>query len=352
MKKLINIALVALVAFATVSCYNDFGTPDPAYVYTDADFEQESTIISIKEFKDTYSGLVGTSTNKLITEDWVIRGKVISSDESGNLYKSLYIQDGSYEDGTRSGIELRLFSSNYVKYPEGSMVYVKLKGLSIGDYSGMISVGAYSYTLELEGETYTHTTIEGRTMLAEHIFLGEMGEIDPETDIVYIDKDNYSSITSDLLGCLIYFEGLESVFSEYNTVNWTTSSYAVYPSYFCNSTTYFNWSPELYESGDEFWENPPMAYQGVDPTVEGSTETNYYYGSAWYSFDKTSSSYTAQFIVRLSGYAKFKDTPVPANGTMMNIKAILTQYKSGSYNPTYQIVPCYLENFEYVEQEE
>lgn len=337
MKKLINIALVALVSLYAVSCnYSDFGTPEPAVAYTDADFE-DCEIISIKDFKKKYSSLVGTSTNELITDNWVIRGKVISSDESGNVYKSLYIQDNDPVSGL-GAIELRLFASNYTKYPIGYTVYVKLKGLSIGDYRGMLSVGAYSY---VEDTDYPHTTIENRVMLNEHIFLGEEGEI-TEDDITVVTADDYASFShSDYLACLVRFEGLESIISGSNRNGVTWTSYT-YPSYFCSSDDSFNWTDIDLEAYPE-WSNPPMAYKGTNP-VSGSTSSSYYYGSAWYSYNYQS-DYTAQYVVRLSGYAKFKGREIPADGTKVNITAILTQYKSGSYT-TYQIVPRFSEDIE------
>lgn len=336
--------MVALVGVLTVACYNDQGIPEPAHVYTDADFA-DCEIISIKEFKDHYSYLVASSTsanpqessNEIITENWVIRGKVISSDESGNVYKSLFIQDGEIAEGTRAAIELRLFASNYVNYPEGSTVYVKLKGLSIGDYRGMISIGAHSYSAT--DPDYVHTTIEGKIMISEHIFLGEKGQID-ENDIFVVDQTNYEALYTDTknnyLACLVRFKGLESAFTEYGAAKWTSYTY---PSYFSENSTdgMFDWSADLGEE-DEYWVNPPMAYRGKNP-VTNSKLSYYYYGSSWFTFDRESDSHTAQFIVRLSGYARFKERAIPANGTKVNVTAILTQYLSSSgYYTTYQLV--------------
>ncbi len=326
MKKLINIALVALVGIFAVGCYNDQGIPEIAHVYTDADFD-DCEIISIREFKDYYSSHVGNSTNEVITSNWVIRGKVISSDESGNIYKSLYIQDDDAEHG-RAAIELRLFASNYTKYPEGYTVYVKLKDLSIGDYSGMISVGAHSYSAT--DPDYVHTTIEGRVMLDEHIFLGEEGSV-TESDTLVINADNYLTFDYDsYLACLIRFEGLESAIA--------TSKFGYknsYPNYFSDSSNNFSWDSSLGET-DDFWVNPPMAYKGKNPFDSSSSSSTYYYGSAWYTYDRNGTTYPGQFVVRLSAYARFKDREIPADGTTVEITAILTQFGS-----TYQIVPRY-----------
>lgn len=353
MKKLINITLALLVAFVAVGCYDDFGTPEPAHVYTDADFE-DCEIISIKELKTKYSGLVGASCNsaksnsEVITDNWVIRGKVISSDESGNIYKSLFIQDGSLEDGTRAAIELRLFASNYTKYPFGSTVYVRLKDLSIGDYRGMISIGAHSV---VAAEDEAHTTIEGKVLLAEHIFLGESGQVS-EDDILVVTSDNcsklYTSVTDNYLACLVRFENIESAFTQ--SASWGTYSDTVYPSYFSyydatDPDGMFDWNSSL-SSVDELWENPPLAYKGINP-VTGNTTSNYYYGSSWFTFFRSSSENVGQYVLRVSAYARFKDTPIPADGTMVNLTSIFTQYlNSSGTSATYQLSMSFADDLE------
>ncbi len=365
MKKLLNIALIALIGTSAVGCYNDFGTPEPAYVYTDADFEG-SSLISIKELKEHYSHLVladcDSSTDyndsEVIVDDLVISGKVISSDESGNVYKSLFIQDGSFEDGTRAAIELRLFASNYTKYPIGSTVYVKLQGLSIGDYRGMLSIGAFSvssWEQYCAGDTsvidYIHTTIETRTMLNEHIFLGESGEI-TEDDIIEVDATTYQDILytydssdpnnseANYLACLIRFKGLTSAFTENGDIAWPAYADTYYPSYysyFDDNDGSFDWSSSLGDV-DSYWADARLAYKGTNPATQNSV-SNYYYGSSWFTYDRESTYCLPQFVVRVSGYAKFRETVVPADGEVVDITAIFTQYHSstGGYR-TFQLV--------------
>ena len=61
---------------------------------------------------------------------------MISEDRSGNVYKSLYIQD---ETG---GIELKLGKNGlYNDYKLGQWVYVKCSGLTLGAYNGMVQLG-------------------------------------------------------------------------------------------------------------------------------------------------------------------------------------------------------------------
>lgn len=82
---------------------------------------------TIGEIKALYTG--GGSVQ--ITEDLIISGIVIADDESGNFYQNIIIQD---ETG---GVQIRLGTVGlYTLYPVGSRVYVRCRGLYIGQYEG------------------------------------------------------------------------------------------------------------------------------------------------------------------------------------------------------------------------
>ena len=53
MNRIATIFLAVTASLFFVGCYNDFDTPAPAKVWTDADFS-DSKIISIKELKDIF----------------------------------------------------------------------------------------------------------------------------------------------------------------------------------------------------------------------------------------------------------------------------------------------------------
>lgn len=319
MKKLINIALISFVDLASmVSCYNNFDEPDLAYVYTDEDFS-DCQIISIKSLKDSYSSLVSTGNNSVIGEDLVISGKVISTDSEGSIYKSLFILDHDDIDGS-AAIELRLYASNYVQYPVGTTIYVRLNGLSIGDYGGMLSIGASSIDPD-----YAHTTIEGTVMLKEHIFKGEKLEMESR-DTLVLNSSNYLTMDhSELLARLVRIEDIESCFDQ---PKWTSYSY---PNYFSSSSDNFDWNENI--GGD--LETPTLAYYGLNPET-GSTVEARYYGNAWFTYNSSSSSSIGQYVTRISGYAKFRAQEIPADGSTVDITAIFSQYVSGSY-VTYQL---------------
>ena len=78
--------------------------------------------------------------NTTITTDAVIEGYVSSTDQSGNIYKTIYIQDDP--TNPTQGFVLSVDAvSTYSSYPQGAKVYVKLKGLAMGTYGGVKQLG-------------------------------------------------------------------------------------------------------------------------------------------------------------------------------------------------------------------
>lgn len=73
-------------------------------------------------------------------EEAVIEGFVISSDEAGNFYKTMIIQDKSEdpENGIAILIDMRAY---YTKYNFGRKIYIKLSGLSIKEEKGQFLLG-------------------------------------------------------------------------------------------------------------------------------------------------------------------------------------------------------------------
>ena len=161
--KSLKIALAALVGLVAVSCYNDFDTPAPQKLYTADDMAAMGlTRITIAEVKEKFGPISNTGTNDNFSTtktlkfgtrtseeakfdglmEWpeaskyYIKGKVISSDRQGNIYKSLYIYDGT------AGIELKLYNGLYLDFLldlaskpiKSQWVYVRLDGLYLGNY--------------------------------------------------------------------------------------------------------------------------------------------------------------------------------------------------------------------------
>ena len=71
----------------------------------------------------------------------ILEGYVSSSDDTGNIYKYIYIQDSP--DNPTAGFTLSVNSlSNYTRYPQGAKIYISLKGLSVGTYGNVKQLGA------------------------------------------------------------------------------------------------------------------------------------------------------------------------------------------------------------------
>jgi hypothetical protein len=126
MNKIIPL-LVALPIIFLTSCIKDkFNAPTQNIPHVD--FAANTTIAA---FKATFSGTLDS-----IKQDIIIKGTVISSDEAGNIYKALYIQDST------GGLVISLDKTNlYTTLQPGQRVFIKCKGLYLGAYGGVTQLG-------------------------------------------------------------------------------------------------------------------------------------------------------------------------------------------------------------------
>lgn len=312
MNKIFKLCMIVAVTLGFSGCYNEFEEPAPAKVWTKEDFSQ-SKLISIKDFKQLFVDEYGNGASSLgktleITEDYVISGKVISSDQAGNVYKSVYI----YDESSKSAIELKLMVSNYVYYPIGQTIFVKTKGLAIGSYRYMLSVGGMP-TAEDISKGYANRNLESNLLVSQHIFTGELGSLTAD-DIIVVTPENYTTaLNDDALGCLVRFEGL--------TYKEGTFDGDRYPQYL--ETVYLNGSTTA------TYNNKFYADEGLPPTYAYSYDGNRYYGSSLFSYNNAAND-KGSYIVRASGYSNFALQPLPENGAKGNITAIYTKYSSKS----------------------
>jgi hypothetical protein len=311
--------MVAALALGFTGCYNDFDDPAQTKYYTDADFSNEK-IISIKEFKQLFYDKYGNGASSLaqtleITDDYVIRGKVISSDQAGNVYKSVYL----YDEDSESAIEVKLMTSNYVYYHVGQTIYVRTKGLAIGCYRYMLSIGVMPTASDISNG-YANSNIATKPYIDAHIFLGPLGEM-TAADTLVVNSSNYTTaLTDDALGRLVRFEGLTYKEGKYDSDE--------YPQYL--EVTY----PDKQTTG--VYTNKYYSKEGLTPTYAYSYNNDKYYGSSFWTYkpsETNSTSKVGNYIVRVSGYANFATAPLPDSGSVKDVTAIYTKYsaKSGSY---------------------
>jgi len=188
---IIRIFILSLTVFLT-SCVQDdvYSTPD-----LQGKCQDLTPTKTIAEVKAAFA--LASTNNVTITEDIIIEGYVSSSDESGNVYKTIYLQDAP-ENPTQGLVVSVDAVSTYTSYPQGSKVYVKLKGLAMGTYGGVKQLGYMDNgTFDRIPEKMVPTSILKSCSAKATITPKVMTLADMKTD-----KDQY-------IGCLIKVENAE-----------------------------------------------------------------------------------------------------------------------------------------------
>lgn len=123
----------------------------------DDNFDVPSTIEGISEYPNTdaefntLSGVLGAfgsngneaytyeAASETVSEKYTV-GYVVSSDEGGNFYKQLVIQDAP-ENPTAAIVVQVDKNPLFTQYEFGRKVYVKLNGLTVGESNGVLQLG-------------------------------------------------------------------------------------------------------------------------------------------------------------------------------------------------------------------
>jgi hypothetical protein len=151
--------------------------------------------ISIKDIKARYT----SGAPVLIEDDMIIEGVVGGDDRSGNYYQQIAIQDAT------GGVLLRLAGNNlYNNYPVGRKVFVKLKGLYLGQYAGTLQFGGGvdSPYLNQGGVTLLAVNLQDR-----HVIKGALNQ--PLVPKVVTVSQLTTNIQDPYVSTLIKLEGFE-----------------------------------------------------------------------------------------------------------------------------------------------
>ncbi|MBD0405114.1 DUF5689 domain-containing protein [Flammeovirga sp. EKP202] len=146
-----------------------------------------------------------------VTENMTFAATVISSDETGNVYKYITVQD---EAG--NGIQVKLNATNlYQSFPQGRKVAIKAEDMYIGNYGGLVQLGGlYNDGLG---------SIE-EDAIADHVILqdGEVALPAPTTLDLSALPDNVEDLYNTLVkvtGVQFAQEGVEYASQENNSTN-------------------------------------------------------------------------------------------------------------------------------------
>jgi len=394
--------LVALLGLTLTACYNDFEAPKETYIYNDQTFEAlnpDLQHISIANFKALFGAISSTgdtgsadatkyirfveNPQKECTEfelkkgwyntgNYYIKGKVISNDEQGNIYKSLYIFDGT------AALELKLTNGLFLDYPcnletgETMWVYVKVRGLYLGNFRMMLSLGdipTSSYNSYGNYKYYANSNIVSQHKVRQHVFPGEKATLtesstDQSADIFVVDANSYSKIqgnnTPRFLGRLIRFKGLKV---HYAGVPYPEADGSITtPAPLLNGSFEQIYPSWLATSGIQ--ETLPTTPNGAVTQVVNrpwyhlaySQNNVALYGSICLTYNENA-RYTSDhgvYMLRTSGYSRFAGKYAPKNGTVGDVLAIYqiyskyTDYLGGENDySTYQLALNRIEDVEF-----
>ncbi len=141
MNKFIYYFAFLILLITTYSCVedDDFEVPDTSQVIVDAPEGLIDIQAIVNQYNTTFAGRPQVPI-KFEEGAGFIEGFVISSDEGGNFFKELIIQDKS--ENPTIGLNIKIdVSPLFTRFEFGRRVYIKLEGLSLGEASGVYALG-------------------------------------------------------------------------------------------------------------------------------------------------------------------------------------------------------------------
>jgi hypothetical protein len=166
-----KILMVMAVGVCMVSCVQDDDYNIPDISIKDPNIPT-GNITTFKAIMTRYEQAVasGNATVRIRDEqDLYIEGYVISSDQAGNFFEELIIQnkiDASTSDtDPRLGLKIEInVSSLYNTYEVGRKVYVKMNGLTIGLSNGVVTIGKgdANNVQQIQASEYRDIIIRGK----------------------------------------------------------------------------------------------------------------------------------------------------------------------------------------------
>ena len=233
-------------AAALTSCGDDFVSPP--MVVPSATIEANTSILDLKTaYWASDRNYVKTIGLNDAGEHTIIKGRVVSSDETGNIFKSVIIYDGS------AALNLSINAYDlYQTYQFGQEVVLDVTELNIGGYNGLMQLGG-------EG---TYNNAPSMTFMDSEVFAAH-AQVDGLANPLLVDT--IPATIPDILAAKQSTEGL------------------------------ILWQSRLVRFDNVRWDAPGKPY------AEGTSSTNRYI------IDESGN----QLLVRNSAYASFKNELLP-----------------------------------------
>jgi len=194
MKKAYRLIYIIPLIFI-ISCVKTDDFEIPKIEIEEPEISANSNIMAMKNAYDQ-------SEEKIFTfgqnDNSIIEGFVISSDEGGNFFKTLFIQDNS--ENPESGLEILIdLRSYFTKYNFGRKIFIKMAGLSMSSVEGKYQIG---YNLRNEVEKIPESLLDNFIIRSSII-----KEIIPKPIAL-------SEFSNDLIGTYIQVENVQFKYDE------------------------------------------------------------------------------------------------------------------------------------------
>ena len=315
-----------------------------------------------------------------IIDDLVIKGEVTTSDEDGNVYREIYIQDATGAICVKLGR-----SSSYDDFKPGQILYIKCRGFVIGEYgyksgnyggSGLLQLGLmgdgwedYLDGISDEEPEYETSYIDLQPIIKEHIFRGAVLPEDQRVKPASFTGAQLASIKDNIQSPIV------SIYTRLNGLKYGNSDGGTevfclfYPDPNLNHSKYESWnrvflsSPNTRAKGADYtfgittWSLTKNRFlllvkSGIWDGVEIGDGSGVI-GTAYTSYDNFgyeepykdviiahpgAQSVSHYFMydgvevqVRTSGYARFADIEIPADvrdgSRQVDVIGILSRYQ-------------------------
>lgn len=188
LKYIIGLTLLTAAAAGVTSCQDDIDAPG-----LDNPVAEHKANITIKELKEMYWQELTNYTIEVgkapDSTDYYIAGRVISSDDGGNIFKKIVLQDST------GAITFSIDSYNLAqRYRRGQELVIRITGLTIGKYAGLMQFGiADTY---LDG---TQTSFMSHELFALHTEFNGLPELDKIDTLVFDSFDQLPVSTEGLI---------------------------------------------------------------------------------------------------------------------------------------------------------
>ncbi|MDQ7918681.1 DUF5689 domain-containing protein [Mesonia sp. MT50] len=137
--KIFTVSFLFLAGLVVTSCVQDDDFNTPEVTYEEPNIDVNTTISSVKEMFGGFNSVkieAGDDSDQAL----YLEAYVVSSDKSGNFYKTIVIQDSP--ESPAAGISISTEATDtYLTYDVGRKIYFRVDGLYVGQYAGLPTIG-------------------------------------------------------------------------------------------------------------------------------------------------------------------------------------------------------------------